>query len=237
MLRRSFLRVLVPASLAPKLLLAQQGKGPAPPPPAPVPWTLGLNPATPLPHTVGAEEIAAGELRFFSQTQMGTLTRLADLLLPSMGGRPGSLQAGAPAFLDFLIGSSPANRKSVYVGGLDWLDGEAKRQYQRGFAQLSEEEAGAVVKPWLRAWMSDHPPQEEHADFVNIAHADIRMATINSRAWSAVPATGATESTPVALYWQPIEPVVFGDRGVCAATTPAVIAAPKSEHTVPAYPR
>ena len=115
MLRREFVRAVVSVSIAPRLLLSQQGASPAPPPPAPVPWTLGLNPETPLPHTEVADDIAKTEQRFFTSVQMATLMRLCDLLLPPIGNKPGALQAETPLFLDFLIGGSPVARKQVYV--------------------------------------------------------------------------------------------------------------------------
>jgi len=59
---------------------------------------------------------------------MATLTRLSDVLLPPIGGKPGAMSAGVPAFLDFLVGESPADRKQMYQGGLDWLDAEAKKK-------------------------------------------------------------------------------------------------------------
>jgi hypothetical protein len=50
--------------------------------------------------------------------------------------------------------------------------------------------------------MSDHPPSEPYAHFINVAHSDIRTATINSQAWSE-----ATKPTPdVGLYWFPVDP-------------------------------
>jgi hypothetical protein len=116
MLRREFVRAVVAVSFAPKLL-AQQTAAPAPPPPAPVPWTLGLNPKTPLPHTEVADGVAQTEQRFFTAIQMATLMRLSDVLMPPIGSKPGALQAETPLFLDFLVGSSPAARKSVYRGG------------------------------------------------------------------------------------------------------------------------
>ena len=234
MQRRDFLRAVVPLSLTAKLLLAQQSP-PAPPPPAPVPWTLGLNPATPLPETVVADEIGLTELRFFSPAQMSTLRHLAAILLPPLGGKPGALEAAAPEFLDFLIGVSSANRKQVYQSGLDWLESEAQARHKQAFSTLTEPDAGSLIQPWLRTWMTDHPPSEPHADFINIVHADIRTATINSRLWNDAPTRGAQDKTPVELFWQPIEPDISWDRAT--RPSPTTIAAPKSEHSLPAYPR
>jgi hypothetical protein len=124
----------------------------------------------------------------------------------------------------------------MYVSGLDWLDLEAKKKYKIPFAKLTAEQADAILKPWLQTWMNDHPPSEVHADFVNIAHNDIRTATINSKAWSDTTSAGAQERTPVALYWSPIEPDVYD--GIGSRNVPLhVIAAPKSTHQMPAYPR
>jgi hypothetical protein len=211
MRRREFVRAVVSAAAAPKVLLGQN-QNPAPTPPAPVPWTAGLNPSTPVPTAEIAEAVAQGEPRFFTPAQMATLTRLSDLLLPPIGSKPGAVAAGVPGFLDFFVGSSPADRKEIYQGGLDWLDGEAKKKYSKPFAQLDATEADTLLKPWLRTWMSDHPPMEKHADFVNVAHADIRAAAINSKPWSDAPAAGAQEKTQVALYWYPIEPDPYCTR-------------------------
>ena len=63
---------------------------------------------------------------------MATLTRLSDVLMPPLGDKPGAIQAQTPMFLDFLIGSSPEERKKVYSKGLDWLDAESKKKIQRG---------------------------------------------------------------------------------------------------------
>jgi hypothetical protein len=211
MRRREFVRAMVTAAAAPQVLLGQN-QNPAPPPPAPVPWTVGLNPSTPVPPAEIAEAVAEGELRFFTPAQMATLTRLSDVLLPPIGSKPGAVAAGVPGFLDFLVGSSPADRKQMYQGGLDWLESESKKKYSKPFAQLDATESDAILKPWLRTWMSDHPPMEKHADFVNVAHADVRAATINSKPWSDAAAAGAQEKTQVALYWYPIEPNPYCTR-------------------------
>jgi hypothetical protein len=165
-----------------------------------------------VPKAETAEAVAEGDLRFFTPAQMATLTRLSDVLLPPIGSKPGAVAAGVPAFLDFLMSESPADRKQMYQGGLDWLDAEAKKRYSQPFAKLDAAQTDALLKPWLRTWMSDHPPLEKHADFVNVAHAEIRAATVNSKPWSDAPATGAQERTQVALYWYPIEPDPYCTR-------------------------
>lgn len=212
MRRRDFVRAFVAATVAPTAFLGQSTAPPAPtgmPAPAPVPWMRGLNPATPIPATEAAEAVAESELRFFTSTQMATLSRLSDVLLPPIASTPGAVEAGAPAFLDFFVGESPADRKAMYQGGLDWLDTESKKQFGKPFATLETAQADRLLKPWLRTWMTDHPPTEPHADFINTAHADIRTATVNSRAWSESPDKDGKESTPKGLYWSPVEPNIY----------------------------
>jgi hypothetical protein len=237
MLRRDFVRAVVSVGLLPKWMLAQQTANPAPPPPAPTPWTLGLNPKTPLPVTEAADGIAETTASFFTPTQLKTFTRLCDLLLPSLDNKPGALQAGTPMFLDFLIGSSPEPRKKLYSGGLDWLDAEAKAKYKLPFAQLNATQADALIKPWLRTWMTDHPPTEPHADFINIAHEDIRTATMNSKAWDDAGVAAGLDWVTNGLYWSPIEPDLAGLGATSTHLPPHVMAVPKAAHSIPSYPR
>ena len=237
MLRRDFVRAVISLGLLPKALLAQQTANPAPPPPAPTPWTLGLNPETPLPVTETADGIAETVASFFTSTQLATFTRLSDLLLPPLDNKPGALQAGTPMFLDFLIGSSPTPRKKVYSGGLDWLDAEAKTKYKLPFAQLGAAQADTLIKPWLRTWMTDHPPIERHADFINIAHEDIRTATMNSRIWDDASSAAGKDWVTGGLYWSPIEPDMAGLGTTATHLPPHVMAVPKAAHTMPSYPR
>lgn len=236
MRRRDFVRGVLAVGAAPKVLLGQQAANPAPPPPAPVPWLLGLNSRTPVPHVEAADQVAAAELRFFTPQQMATLTRLSDVLMPPMGEKPGAVKAQTPMFLDFLIGSSPQERKQVYTQGLDWLDTESKKKFNANFAKLTDAQAGELLQPWMRAWMSDHPPTEQHAYFINIAHDDIRTATINSKAWFIIPEVGAEPRTAEELFWSPIEPDTSELNADCNVP-PHVQAAPKSGHRMPTYPR
>jgi hypothetical protein len=158
-------------------------------------------------------------------------------MLPPLNGKPGAVEAQTPMFLDFLIGSSPEQRQKVYAEGLDWLDETAQAKYKSGFAQLDDSKIAEVIQPWLRTWMSDHPPTEAHADFINIAQDDIRSATVNSKAWNDVPSVGAEPKTEEGIYWLPIEPDVFGENPAYAHTPPHVLAMPKGGQKIPIYPR
>ena len=120
---------------------------------------------------------------------------------------------------------------------MDWLDETAQAKYKSGFAQLDDSKIAEVIQPWLRTWMSDHPPTESHAEFINVAHAEIREATVNSKAWSEGPSTVSEESTATALYWSPIEPVEHAVGPGCLPISAGVLAAPKSGHSLPVYPR
>ncbi len=237
MQRRDFVRAMIALGLAPRL----SGQGianPAPPPPAPVPWTLGLNAKTPQPHTQIADTIAASDATFFSPEQMNALTRLSDILMPSIGEKPGALLADTPAFLDFLVGSSSSSRKQLYAGGLDWLNEQARKNHGVSFAQTEAAQADGLIKPWLRTWMTDHPPTEPHAGFINVAHADIRTATMNSKAWIAALGQADQDWVTNGLYWSPIDPDVYAEsfRGLHLRPSP-VPDSPASTHMAPSYPR
>jgi hypothetical protein len=206
MKRRKFVRILLSVVAAPRMLLGQQqGKQPLPAA-APVPWFTGLNPRTPLPATEPADLAAIADLKFFTPAQMQNLQRLCRVLMPPLNGKPGAIEANTPQFLDFLLAGSLPDRQKLYAGGLDWLDSEAQKKYKLGFFALTDDQVDSLVKPWLRIWMSDTPPTEAHADFVNVALDEIRTATINSRIWNQTPGVTVGEWSPSELYWSPIEP-------------------------------
>ena len=230
MRRRDFVKGILAASAAAKTIAAQQ---PAPaasvaqhtlPPatpiaPGPVPWMRGLLDVKPLEMgTLVPDAVAQTEAHFFNEEQTKTLRRLCALLMPPMKGRPGALDAGAPEFLDFLIGVSPRDRKQMWLDGLDWLDAEAKRKTSASFADATDAQADAVIRPWLRAWISDHPPTEPNARFINLAHSDIRMATENSEAWSEAGRAQGHGTAGVDLYWYPVDPDMHRDAEASAKT-------------------
>jgi hypothetical protein len=221
MRRRDFVKGILAASAAAKTLAGQQAASPAgtaTPPigpaqtpaavaPGPVPWMHGLLDVKPLAMTpLVPDAVAETNSDFFNVQQTATLRRLAEILMPPLKGYPGALEAGTPEFIDFLIGASPRDRQQMYVAGLDRLDAEAKRLFGIPFVHTDKTQADKLIRPWLRAWMNDHPPTETFAHFINVAHGDIRTATINSQAWSDAAIAAGKHSPGMDLYWYPVDP-------------------------------
>lgn len=224
MRRRDFVKGILAASAAAKAMGAQQAAPAAsspipaipqtlpphvPGPAGPTPWTSGLMEVKPLElSTLVPDAVAQTDAHFFNATQTATLRRLCALLMPRMKSYPGALDAGAPEFLDFLIGVSPRPQQQMYRAGLDRLDEEAQHKFAVSFAKLADGQADELIRPWLRPWMSDHPPTEPHARFINLAHRDIRTATVNSQQWSDAEQVAKGETHGLDLYWYPIDPNV-----------------------------
>lgn len=152
------------------------------------------------------DAVAQTNASFFNQQQLATLRKFSELLLPPLKGYPGAIEAGTPEFLDFLIGASPTDRQQMYQSGLDRLDAEAKQRFGVAFADVQKPQADQLLNPWLKTWMTDHPPTEPYAHFINVAHSDIRTATINSQAWNNAATAAGQKDEGMGLYWFPIDP-------------------------------
>lgn len=224
--RRQFVKGLMAASVSGKALLGQTahpqtapatvtpgahpaGVTAATPAPGPVPWMRGLLDVKPLP--IGSavpDAFASPSTKFFSDDQIATLRQLCEILLPPLKGFPGAVDAGTPEFLDFLISVSPEDRQHMYKSGLDRLDRDAKKKFGISFAAVSSAQADTLIRPWLKPWMTDHPPTEPFEQFLNLAHEDIRTATFNSKAWNDATIAAGERPPSVGLYWFPVEPDV-----------------------------
>jgi hypothetical protein len=223
MQRRDFFKGImaasVAASAAPSTFAQQTATPVAPsapppgtPPPGPVPWMRGLMEVKPLHMTqLTADAVAQTNAHFFTDQQLATLKRLSEVLVPPFQGYPGAIEAAAPEFLDFLVGVSPLDRQQMYQSGLDRLESEAKQHFSVSFAAANAEQADQLLRPWLRTWMNDHPPTESYEQFINVAHGDIRTATINSQAWSDAAHKAGIPTPNTDLYWYPVDPDLHRD--------------------------
>ncbi|MDE3197738.1 MAG: hypothetical protein KGN84_15420 [Acidobacteriota bacterium] len=166
MKRRNFFRTLAAAPAAPALL-GQQRRTAA---------QDGAAPEDPKLAVSVADAAADPMPRFFNAAQYAALEKLSETVMP------GAVEAGAAAFLDFLIGRSDEARRNVYIAGLDGLNA-------RGFASLA-----SLNKPW-----TFEEPADPVERFLRVAKADIRMATLNSAANSA-----GKRFAGSGLYWYPL---------------------------------
>jgi hypothetical protein len=193
------MQAIAAAPAAPAVLAQQPARPPSPgQPPKALADTHGDTVADPVP-------------RFFSATQLASLRALSGLLLPAFGGNPGALDAGAPEFLDFLIGESPAERQHLYRTGLDLMNTLAQKQFGKAFASLDAKQMDSIIRPLLVPvpWPYD-PPKDPGRHFVTTAHEDIRTATRNSREWAAAAAAAGKRVAGAQLFWNPIDPIYKG---------------------------
>jgi hypothetical protein len=195
MRRRSFVQVLAGAPAA-SALLAQQ--------PATTPLARGVAEELPKLGVSGPDAVADMSPRFFTPPQFAALRKVSDLLMPAMNGAAGGLDAKAPEFLDFLIGDSPAARQEVYRAGLDGLNAQAKKRFNKTFGELEAADAAGFLAPLQQAWTFD-PPADPVAQFLHVAKQDVRLATMNSREYGAAASGGARRFGGGGLYWYPLD--------------------------------
>ncbi|HVW86210.1 MAG TPA: gluconate 2-dehydrogenase subunit 3 family protein [Bryobacteraceae bacterium] len=206
MKRRRFVQALAGAPAASALLAQQPGANQSAPG-IPVNPTRGIQP----PGSAAAEELpklepsfaddVAGTIpRFFTSPQMAALRKLSEVLEPPMAGSPGAIAAGAPEFLDFLIGQSPADRQQVYRAGLDGLNAHAKKQFNKSFADLEASQTETLLASLKQPWTFEEPA-DPVARFLRAAKADLRTATMNTRDYTA----GGRRFAGTGLYWYPLD--------------------------------
>ena len=84
----------------------------------------------------------------FTDPQRRTATALCDAIIPADDKSPAASKVGVPDFIDEWI-SSPydetAKDRPVITEGLDWLDAEAQRRFQKDFADLAEPQKCAIA--------------------------------------------------------------------------------------------
>jgi|SRR5579863_2124128 len=159
---------------------------------------------TPTLETTVADAAATGVPRFFSAGQFEALERLSIVFMPAAGETPGAKEAGVAEFLDFLLAESPEERQALYRDGLDQLDGRARRQFGKRFADLPPAEVDSVLAPLREGW-TFNGSNDSFARFLNAAKLDVMHATMNSREWSLARAKRSRRAGGLGSYWYPIE--------------------------------
>jgi hypothetical protein len=195
MKRRSLLKSLgaLPAAAAVGQAQTQAPKLGLPQTPSTAPTVDDFKLAVTSPDVVGTPV-----RKFLTADEFATLEHLAAIIVPPFNGRPGAKEAKSAEFLDFLISGSPDERQQLYRAGLDGLNAQAKKRYNKNFAALSETEVAPLLAPLTSPWTYD-PPKETVAAFLVAAKEDVMRAVVNSRETASL---GRRNSSP---YWFPIE--------------------------------
>jgi hypothetical protein len=153
-------------------------------------------------NTAVADEVADMQPKFFSAAQMAALRKLSEIIMPPINQAPGAIDAKAPEFLDFLLSESGPERQQLYKVGLDQLNLQAKKKFNKAFAETDKVQSNELMAPLRQAWTYD-PPTDPLAAFLREAKKDIRTATLNSREYAT--AGGSRRNAGLGLYWYPLD--------------------------------
>ncbi|MEO8662439.1 MAG: gluconate 2-dehydrogenase subunit 3 family protein [Bryobacteraceae bacterium] len=159
---------------------------------------------TPLLETAVADASAAAPAHFFSNEQFAALQRLSEILVPPAGEMPGAKDAGAAAFLDFLLSESPADRQALYRNGLDRLNADARKKYGKAFPELTAPQSDPLLSPLRQAWMYGGPT-DPFGQFLQSVKVDVIRATMNSREWALAQQKTSRRGGGLGTYWFPFE--------------------------------
>jgi hypothetical protein len=151
-----------------------------------------------------ADTVAGAVTRFFDPDGFTALRRLGEILAPARQNLPGAVEAEAAEFLDFLIGQSPADRQTLYRDGVARLNRETRSRYGKSFADVSLNDADAILVPLRQPWTYE-PPADPFARFLRAAKEDFLKATVNSRQWAMAASGGNRRGSGLNVYWLPIE--------------------------------
>lgn len=118
--------------------------------------------------TTPPDAIGEPQLAFLSPGEFALLKDLCGQIVPALGDRPGAVEAGVPAFLDFLLSRSSPSQQNLYRSGLQAWGTPSKRTALTAFLE----------QPWTYAEPSD--PGE---NFLRQLKDDVLRATFNSKQW------------------------------------------------------
>ena len=136
-----------------------------------------------------ADAVSEMAPRFFNPQQFAALRKLGETLMSSLNGAPGTTEAYAPEFLDFLIGDSPADRQQLYRAGLDALNAAARRRFNKPFGETDAAQATETSLSAPRP-VDVRSARRSAGAFLRAAKADVRTATMNSREYVTAGSVG-----------------------------------------------
>ena len=109
---------------------------------APEPQPFKTTPAR-VPEEIERDKKIAAE-KFFTATELATITALCDIIIPAEGKFGSASQVGVPAFIEFMAKDQP-NYQTPLRGGLHWLDNQCIKRFGKTFVACSQSQKIEVV--------------------------------------------------------------------------------------------
>jgi len=77
--------------------------------------------------------------QFFTEHEMKTVEVLSEIIIPADEKSGSAIEAKVPAFIEFMMKDQPIHQTKMR-GGLNWLDYQCQKQFQKDFISISAEE-------------------------------------------------------------------------------------------------
>ena len=113
-----------------------------------------------------AEAAAPAALRFFTSEQNMLVDCIAEMIIPADERSGGAHEAGVSLFIDGLLADSEPAEQQAWSHALAALDGEAKRRFQKPFAECAVDDRDRILGGL--AAKEDDPQSELERFFVKI---------------------------------------------------------------------
>lgn len=105
------------------------------------------------------------EQKFFTDHEMKTVTVLADMTIPADDRSGSASDAGVPEFIEFMMKDQPWHQTGMR-GGLNWLDAQCRRQFNKNFVDCSEDQRKAMLDQ-IAYTGGDKPEMSQGVNFFN----------------------------------------------------------------------
>jgi len=102
-------------------------------------------------HTQGVQA-ELPEPKYFSKVDFELLAKVAELIIPTTD-TPGAIAAGVPAYIDFVVSRSAAQKK-IFKEGLAWLRKHDLKDLEPLCAEVDKGAAKTPEQKWFRAMKS-----------------------------------------------------------------------------------
>jgi hypothetical protein len=99
--------------------------------------------------------------RFFAPAEMAAITAMSDLIIPADDQSPGAKEAGVPAFIDLMVGSSPEEVRKMWRDGLAAVDRASQGAYKKGFAEAAPDQQVELLEKLSKNEFDPKTPEEK----------------------------------------------------------------------------